>query len=229
MVSSGVLPSTMSCFRPRTEANGLRATAWRVTRASKKCHSAASARFRVGSDPGRSSMNRPASPRRHLAELDALRFALSEKAPHGTGIGAARFGGRKKARLHGFGVELDGVFGLRSGRFAGFNDAAEWYLVESYSRLMGVPCRVIRWGCSGAGRGSRRRRSGGLKQSNGNSHSQSRLGSEPVLISVLGTMFQGTHLPLQKWFCAIALIVNAKKSLSSYQLGRDLNLNQRSA
>ena len=43
------------------------------------------------------------------------------------------------------------------------------------------------------------------------------------------TMFQGTHLPLKKWFCAIALIVNAKKSLSSYQLGRDLNLNQRSA
>ena len=33
-----------------------------------------------------------------------------------------------------------------------------------------------------------------------------------------GTIFQGTHLPLQKWFCAIALIVNAKKSLSSHQL-----------
>ena len=43
------------------------------------------------------------------------------------------------------------------------------------------------------------------------------------------TMFQGTHLPLQKWFCAIALIVNAKKSLSSCQLARDLNLNQKSA
>ena len=44
-----------------------------------------------------------------------------------------------------------------------------------------------------------------------------------------GTMFQGTHLPLQKWFAAIALIVNAKKSLSSPQLGRDLNLTQPSA
>ena len=44
-----------------------------------------------------------------------------------------------------------------------------------------------------------------------------------------GTMFQGTHLPLQKWFMAIALIVNAKKSLSSCQLARDLNLTQRSA
>ena len=44
-----------------------------------------------------------------------------------------------------------------------------------------------------------------------------------------GTMFQGTHLPLQKWFAAIALIVNAKKSMSSHQLGRDLSLNQPSA
>ena len=43
------------------------------------------------------------------------------------------------------------------------------------------------------------------------------------------TMFQGTHLPLQKWFCAIALIVNAKKSLSSCQLARDLNMSQPSA
>ena len=43
------------------------------------------------------------------------------------------------------------------------------------------------------------------------------------------TLFQGTHLPLRKWFCAIALIVNAKKSLSSPQLARDLKLTQRSA
>ena len=58
----GVLPSTTACFRPRTEENGFRATAWRVTKASKKCRSAARARFRVGSDPGISSMKRPASP-----------------------------------------------------------------------------------------------------------------------------------------------------------------------
>lgn len=44
-----------------------------------------------------------------------------------------------------------------------------------------------------------------------------------------GTIMQGTHIPLQKWFVAIALIVNAKKSLSSYQLARDLDLNQKSA
>ena len=44
-----------------------------------------------------------------------------------------------------------------------------------------------------------------------------------------GTVFQGTHIPLQKWFLAISLIVNAKKSLSSYQLARDLKLNQKTA
>ena len=44
-----------------------------------------------------------------------------------------------------------------------------------------------------------------------------------------GTIFQGTKIPLQKWFLAISLLLNAKKSVSSYQLGRDLALNQRSA
>ena len=29
-----------------------------------------------------------------------------------------------------------------------------------------------------------------------------------------GTIFQGTQIPLQKWFLGIALMVNAKKSLS---------------
>ena len=44
-----------------------------------------------------------------------------------------------------------------------------------------------------------------------------------------GTVFQGTHIVLQKWFVGIALIANAKKGLSSYQLSRDIDLNQRSA
>ena len=44
-----------------------------------------------------------------------------------------------------------------------------------------------------------------------------------------GTVFHGTKIPLQKWFLAIALIVNAKKSLSSHQLSRDLDLNQKTA
>ena len=43
------------------------------------------------------------------------------------------------------------------------------------------------------------------------------------------TVMQKTKIPLQKWFLAIALIVNAKKSLSSHQLARDLNMHQNSA
>ena len=44
-----------------------------------------------------------------------------------------------------------------------------------------------------------------------------------------GTIMQQTQVPLQKWFCAIALILNAKKSLSSCQLARDLDLTQQTA
>ena len=44
-----------------------------------------------------------------------------------------------------------------------------------------------------------------------------------------GTLFSGTQIPLQKWFVAIGLILNAKKSISSYQLARDLGLNQKTA
>ncbi|MCG8621983.1 MAG: IS1595 family transposase, partial [Proteobacteria bacterium] len=44
-----------------------------------------------------------------------------------------------------------------------------------------------------------------------------------------GTVFHGTKIPLQKWFLAIALVTNAKKSLSSCQLSRDLDLNQKTA
>ena len=44
-----------------------------------------------------------------------------------------------------------------------------------------------------------------------------------------GTIFQKTKIPLQKWFLAIELVLNAKKSLSSWQLARDLDMNQKSA
>ena len=44
-----------------------------------------------------------------------------------------------------------------------------------------------------------------------------------------GTVFHGTKIPLQKWFLAISLTLNAKKGLSSYQLQRDLELNQKTA
>lgn len=42
-----------------------------------------------------------------------------------------------------------------------------------------------------------------------------------------GTFFQGTKIPLQQWFLAIGLMANAKKSLSSCQLARDLGLPQK--
>lgn len=44
-----------------------------------------------------------------------------------------------------------------------------------------------------------------------------------------GTVFHGTKIELQKWFLAISLVINAKKSLSSCQLARDLDLNQKTA
>ncbi|RKU16198.1 hypothetical protein C6501_05600 [Candidatus Poribacteria bacterium] len=47
--------------------------------------------------------------------------------------------------------------------------------------------------------------------------------------AIQDTIFHGTHIELKKWFMAIALIVNAKKSMSSYQLARDLSLNQKTA
>lgn len=43
------------------------------------------------------------------------------------------------------------------------------------------------------------------------------------------TIYHYTKIPLLKWFTAIALILNAKKSLSSHQLARDTGLSQNGA
>ena len=43
------------------------------------------------------------------------------------------------------------------------------------------------------------------------------------------TIFQKTKIDLQKWFLAISIVLNAKKSISSHQLARDLDLNQKTA
>ncbi|MXZ44211.1 MAG: IS1595 family transposase [Gammaproteobacteria bacterium] len=40
----------------------------------------------------------------------------------------------------------------------------------------------------------------------------------------VNTIFHRTHLPLQKWFLAVSILINAKKSVSSHQLGRDLDI-----
>jgi transposase-like protein len=44
-----------------------------------------------------------------------------------------------------------------------------------------------------------------------------------------GTIFHDSHLPLSKWFTAIALIVDAKKGMSALQLSRHLRCNYRTA
>jgi|SRR5208283_2810390 len=44
-----------------------------------------------------------------------------------------------------------------------------------------------------------------------------------------GTIFHDTHLPLDKWLMAVALMVNAKKGLSAMQLQRDLHIAYKSA
>lgn len=44
-----------------------------------------------------------------------------------------------------------------------------------------------------------------------------------------GTLFHDSHLPLHKWFLAIALIVDAKKGMSAKQLQRHLGVNYRTA
>ena len=44
-----------------------------------------------------------------------------------------------------------------------------------------------------------------------------------------GTIFHDSHLPLHKWFTAVALLVDAKKSMSANQLKRHLDCNYRTA
>lgn len=45
----------------------------------------------------------------------------------------------------------------------------------------------------------------------------------------VGTIFHQKHLPLQKWFLALSLVLNAKKGISARQLGRDLEVNKDTA
>jgi len=40
----------------------------------------------------------------------------------------------------------------------------------------------------------------------------------------VGTLFHGTHIPLRNWFLVLALMLNAKKSASAYQIARDLGM-----
>ena len=46
---------------------------------------------------------------------------------------------------------------------------------------------------------------------------------------MVGTIFHHTHMPLQKWFLAVMLVLNARKGLSALQLSRDLKVNKNTA
>jgi hypothetical protein len=37
-------------------------------------------------------------------------------------------------------------------------------------------------------------------------------------------LFHGTHIPLRSWFLVLALMLNAKKPASAYQISRDLGM-----
>ena len=45
----------------------------------------------------------------------------------------------------------------------------------------------------------------------------------------IGTMFEGSHIPLKKWFYAIYLFISHKKGISSAQLARDIHVTQKTA
>ena len=45
----------------------------------------------------------------------------------------------------------------------------------------------------------------------------------------VGTIFEGSHLPLRKWFIAMFIFSAHKKGVSSLQLGRDLGITAKTA
>ncbi|RFS17646.1 IS1595 family transposase [Emticicia sp. C21] len=45
----------------------------------------------------------------------------------------------------------------------------------------------------------------------------------------IGTMFEGSHIPLRKWFIALYIFSSHKKGISSHQLANDLGITQKSA
>lgn len=47
--------------------------------------------------------------------------------------------------------------------------------------------------------------------------------------STVGTMFEGSHISLRKWFIAIYIFSAYKDTVSSHQLARDLGITQTSA
>lgn len=47
--------------------------------------------------------------------------------------------------------------------------------------------------------------------------------------ATVGTMFEGSHVPLRKWFYAIYVFLSHKKGISSTQLAKDIGVTQKTA
>jgi transposase-like protein len=47
--------------------------------------------------------------------------------------------------------------------------------------------------------------------------------------ATVGTIFHRTHLPLQKWFVAISLVLDAREPISARQLARRVDINKNTA
>ena len=47
--------------------------------------------------------------------------------------------------------------------------------------------------------------------------------------ATVGTLFNDTHLPLNKWFMAVGIMCNAKKGASAKQIERDLGVSYKTA
>lgn len=54
-------------------------------------------------------------------------------------------------------------------------------------------------------------------------------GCKRMFSVTVGTIFEQSHIPLQKWFAAIYLISAHKKGISSHQLKRDIGVTQKTA
>lgn len=54
-------------------------------------------------------------------------------------------------------------------------------------------------------------------------------GCNTTFSATVNTIFHHTHLPLQKWFLALSLVLNAKKGISARQLARDIEVNKNTA
>jgi transposase-like protein len=44
-----------------------------------------------------------------------------------------------------------------------------------------------------------------------------------------GTIFEGSKMPLQKWFALISMMLNARKGISAMQISRDLGITYKAA